>query len=219
MVLTPPPGLSRRGPQAVPLRVAAVDLEAVEQRAAMPGGRGAFQFGGGGFGRMVRQHGQRGEPAWLIRVEIGREVVPGAPTPLFQRSIGNGQTEHRRTVDDRREQAVAIHIDEPLVGLRRTQAIVEQPGATERTVSAARGQAADTDDVAVDHPTGLPVGGHHPRCALVVGDRQPRGPQVDRQRPHVEVVVARVQRPVDERLGGGSGGGGHRSSLSAKRSL
>ena len=108
-----------------------------------------------------------------LDLAVARAVSSGAKGLEAAALVGDGQPEHRGPVDDRREQSVTIHVDEALVGLRRPKTVVEQPGATERSVRTARGHAADAHHAAVDHPTGLAVGGDDARRALVIGFGQP----------------------------------------------
>ena len=69
----------RRGPQPVPRRVADVDVEHADDRAAVAERRAALELGGRGLGRVAGQEREHAQPIGRDRVELlDRPVVPRA---------------------------------------------------------------------------------------------------------------------------------------------
>ena len=96
------PVCSRGGPQPVPGRVADVDVEDADDRAAVTARRAALELGRRGLGRVAGQEREHAQPIGRDRVELlDRPVVPRREARVLQRGVVDREAERERSVDHR----------------------------------------------------------------------------------------------------------------------
>ena len=148
-------GVGRRGvPQRLPDRVddAGRELEDGEDDAPVPELRDPPELGDRRLHGVRRQHGQDGEAPPVVRVEVVRPVVVRDEARGLQLLIGDREPEERRAVDDRRVDAVPLHVLQAERRVARAKAVVRDAGAGDRAVVAHHLGPARAERGTVRHP-------------------------------------------------------------------
>ena len=191
----------RRGrrPQRLPGGVGDAKLERADDRAAVAVRGAALELGDRRRRGVRRQHRQHAEAVAIVRVELVGPVVVGAQTGRLELLVLDRQAEQRRAVDHRGAQPIAVHVLQPQRRRAGAKAVVGDAGARRRVVVAEHLETARTEHRPVAHPPLVLALRDDARPALLQRARQPRRPQIDGQRPEIEMVVAgieRVHRPI-----------------------
>ena len=126
-------GVLGGGPQPVPRPVAEVDVEDVDDRAAVAELRAALQLRRRGLGRVAGQEREHAQPIGSDRVELlDRPVVPRRVAAVLQLGVDDREPERERSVDHRGRQAVAVHVLQPQRRGTGAVAVVVDAGAPDR---------------------------------------------------------------------------------------
>src|SRR5207247_3854647 len=115
--------------------------------------------------------------------------------------IVDRQAEEVRPVDHRGVDAVAVHVFEAELGAGGTQSVVLDAGAYDRAVVSHEPRPEGAHDRAVARPPSAVALLDDARPALAEPARQPLLPDVARQVPEIQVIVARVEPPADRHGG------------------
>ena len=168
-----------------------------------PSRRAALQLRDRRVRRVCRDEREDAQPVGRDHVELlDRPVVPRRVAVVLQARVVDREPERERSVDHRRREPVAVHVLQAQLRGARPVPVVLDPGAADGAEApeqrAVAWVAAAAEHAVLAHPHPVAVALDHVRPAGRVGTREARGPEVGRDRPQVEVVVARVD--PDRRL-------------------
>ncbi len=171
------PGLLGRRPQAIPGRIAGVEVEHVDDRTPVAQAGDPFELGHRGLGRMTGQEGEGAQPVGCECVELlDGPVVPRRVARGLQVRLGDGQGQRDGTVDDRGPHPVEVHVLQPQLRIADPEAVVLEAGpadGAERLELVPRGQSAAAEDTIVADPHRIALAGHHPWAPFDQVLRQP----------------------------------------------